>query len=75
MLGTIKFSAICDPNKPSCHCALCDIGFKFSHHMEKLYQCVLCGKSFISWNDIQRHMKSHLGDNQYLCALCDQELI
>ena len=45
------------------------------HPVENSYQCDLCGKSFISWNNIQGHMKSHAGDNQYVCALCGQELI
>ena len=43
--------------------------------VQNSYQCALCAKSFISWNDIQGHLMGHARDDQYLCALCDQELI
>ena len=45
------------------------------HPVENSYKCALCGKSFISWNDIHGHMQRHAGDNQYRCSLCGQELI
>ena len=69
-------------SKITYHCALCDIGFTFSHCMKKhmklhtvenSYQCALCGKWFISWNNKQWHIKSHAGDNPYICALCNQD--
>ena len=71
-------------SKITYHCALCDIGFTFSHCMNKhmklhpvksSYQCALCGKWFISWKNKQWHMKSHAGDNPYICALCNQKPI
>ena len=63
---------------------LFDIRFTFSHStkkhiklhpVENSYQCALCGKWFISFNNKLWHMKSYAGDNLYLCALCNQELI
>ena len=65
-------------NKPKYYCVLCNSGFKFSLHMKKhmmchpvenSYQCVLSGKCFISWNNIQRHIKSPAwGQSISLCS-------
>ena len=41
-----------------------------SHPVENSYQCALCGKCFISWNNIQRHIKSHAwGQSISLCSV------
>ena len=54
-----------DASKITYHWALCEIGFTFSHcikkHMmlhsvENSYQCALCGKWLISWNNKQWHI-------------------
>ena len=43
------------------------------HPVNNLY--AMCGKCFISWNNIQIHMKSHAWNNPYICALCGEEFI
>ena len=40
-------------------------------HAENSNHSALCGKGFISWNHIKKHMKCCSGDNLYHCAQCD----
>ena len=71
-------------SKITYHCALCDIGFTFSHWMKKRMKLniwrVHIGVLFVVNDSSSGKINSNtwrvmLGDNPCICALCNQELI
>ena len=59
-------------------CTVCDLGFPFrssleshmlSHTMDKKHKCTKCPKSFISKDDLTKHLKVH-SKKIWRCSMC-----
>jgi len=43
-----------------------------SHSGQKLFQCTVCGKRFITSGHLDEHRRTHSGEKPYKCHVCDQ---
>lgn len=64
-------------------CGMCDfICYKHNHktHLmqhkgQKVYECELCGKTFVHCSSYTRHLTSHSGERKFECPTCGKKFL